>query len=229
VTFYQLAGTLNTVFVLVAVSGIWFQVRKIWELKRSHEKPPTEILSLNQFATGFLAYWAFFVYGYSIRPFNHFLAWPRLVACLLTLLILLEIWRDRRTRASLAVLSTAIALMLLGLAGLGLGASFSDEGRVVSQTLIVAAAVLLGQGYLHQIAMIWRSGKTGAISLRMNQFILAMDVTGILFAFSLGIAVGWPLLLLSLVSGITKLAIMWLFRWTRFSPMAMQRRAAEIS
>ncbi len=228
-TLYQLAGALNAVFVLVAVGGIWLQVRKIWDLKNSRASRPTEILSLNQFATAFLAYWAFFVYGYSIHPFNHFLAWPRLVACLLTLLILLEIYRDRKTPASLAVLATAVTLMLIGLAGLGLSAGFSDEGRVISQTLIVATALLLGQGYAHQIALIWRSGKTGAVSLRMNQLILAMDVTGVLFAFAMGIGLGWPLLLLSMVSGATKLAIMWLFRWVRFSPVAMQRRAAEIS
>ena len=96
-SFYQLAGALNTVCVLFGVYGVWLQIRKIWERKHAPALGrPTEILSLNYFATGFVASWSFFVYGYSIQPFNHVLVWPRLVAFLLTLVVLYEIQHDRR-------------------------------------------------------------------------------------------------------------------------------------
>jgi len=42
----------------------------------------------------------------------------------------------------------------------------------------------------------------------------------------MGFAAGWPLLLLSTVSAITKIVAMWHFRWVRLSPIALQRRHA---
>ena len=69
-------------------------------------------------------------------------------------------------------------------------------------------------------------GRTGAVSLRMSQLILLMDISTIVFAFAfafafaMGLRLGWPLLLLAVVSGSTKLIILWLFRWERRSAAA---------
>ena len=121
----------------------------------------------------------------------------------------------------------ACALLLCaGVAGLAFGPTFSDEKRVISQSLIVAVTVLLAQGYAHQIRLIWRSGRTGAVSLKMSQFILAMDVSTIFFACVMGLKTGWPLLLLACVSATTKLIIMWLFRWEKISTAARIKRQA---
>ena len=112
------------------------------------------------------------------------------------------------------------------MAGLAFGPTFTDEKRVISQSLIVAITVLLAQGYAHQIRLIWRSGKTGAVSLKMSQFILAMDISTIFFACVMGLKTGWPLLLLACVSATTKLIIMWLFRWEKISTAARIKRQA---
>ncbi|MCS4278726.1 hypothetical protein [Stenotrophomonas rhizophila] len=101
-----------------------------------------------------------------------------------------------------------------------------DEGRVLASAMIVAITVLLAQGYAHQILLIWRSGRTGAVSLRMSQLILLMDISTIVFAFAMGLRLGWPLLLLAVVSGSTKLAILWLFRWERRSTGGGKSRSA---
>ncbi|HZR68095.1 MAG TPA: hypothetical protein VFB01_03465 [Burkholderiales bacterium] len=223
---YQVAGLLNAITILASLSGVWAQFAKIRERKRDPGAGrPTEILSLNQFTVSLFAFWSFFVYGYSIEPFNHYLVWPRLVGCFLVLAILYEIYADRRTRASRVVFFCGSALLALGICGLLLGRSFKDEGRLASTSLIVAVSLLLAQAYWHQIGLIWRSGKTGALSLRMNQTILAMDCSTIFFALTMGLAAGWPLLMLALVSGSTKLVVLWLFRWTRLSPEAERRRA----
>ena len=223
---YQIAGLLNAITILASLTGVWAQLALIRERKRDPAVGrPTEILSLNQFTVSFFAFWSFFVYGYSIEPFNHYLVWPRLVGCFLVLAILREIFADRRTRASAIAFSFAAALLALGVGGLVLGHSFKDEGRLASTTLIVAVSLLLAQAYWHQIGLIWRSGKTGALSLRMNQMILAMDCSTIFFALTMGLAAGWPLLMLALVSGSTKLGVLWLFRWARLSPEAERRRA----
>lgn len=217
--FYTVAGAINTAFILLSLVGVWAQLRKVWQ-RRASGTPgaiATDILSLNQFTVSFLAYLSFFVYGYSIQPFNHFIVWPRLLASILVLLILREIWMDRRSRAATGGLALACLALLCALAGLVWGQRHVDEGRVLASAMIVAITVLLAQGYAHQILLIWRSGRTGAVSLRMSQLILLMDISTIVFAFAMGLRLGWPLLLLAVVSGSTKLAILWLFRWERRS------------
>jgi hypothetical protein len=229
VSFYQLAGALNIACVLLGVYGIWLQIRKIRERKHSPAAGrPTEILSLNNFATTFVASWSFFVYGYSIQPFNHVLVWPRLVTFSLTLMVLYEIQRDRRSPASVAVFAIAGVLALAGLVGLAYAPVVADDTRRVSQMLVVIITALLIQANFHQIALIWRSGKTGAVSIRMNQFFLTMDASGILFGLAMGIGTGWPLILLSAGSAIPKLIILWLFRWVR-SDAAARRRQEEVA
>ena len=69
-------------------------------------------------------------------------------------------------------------------------------------------------------------GQANRVSLRLHQFFLLKDLSTIAFALAMGLASGWPLLLLSSVSGITKLATMWHFRCARLSPAAEQRRNA---
>lgn len=220
--FYTVAGAINTAFILLSLVGVWAQLRKVWQRRASATAgaSATDILSLNQFTVSFLAYLSFFVYGYSIQPFNHFIVWPRLLASVLVLLILREIWTDRLSRTATASLVVACVALLCALLGLVWGQRHVDEGRVLASAMIVAVTALLAQGYAHQILLIWRSGRTGAVSLRMSQLILLMDISTIVFAFAMGLRLGWPLLLLAVVSGSTKLIILWLFRWERRSAAA---------
>lgn len=223
---YIIFGSLNSFFIVFSLLGVWSQLVKIWHRKQQAETQhsPTELLSLNQFSVSFFAYFCFFVYGYSIQPFNHFLVWPRGVAALLVGFILFEIWRDRKTHSALVVCVIAVTAFILGLLGLFTGSGYNDEGKLISTSLILIITVLLAQGYYHQIKLIWVSGKTGAVALKMSQFILLMDVSTIAFALTMGLEDGWPLILLATTSGITKLLIMYLFRWVRVSPFALQRR-----
>lgn len=224
--FYTVAGAINTAFILLSLVGVWAQLRKVWQRRSAGaaDGTATDILSLNQFTVSFLAYLSFFVYGYTIQPFNHFIVWPRLLASLLVLLILHEICKDRRSRAAITSLAAACLVLLCALAGLVWGQRHVDEGRVLASAMIVAITVLLAQGYAHQILLIWRSGRTGAVSLRMSQLILLMDVSTVVFAVAMGLRLGWPLLLLAVVSGSTKLVILGLFRWEQRSPLAAHKR-----
>ena len=225
----EIAGGLNSVLIIASLWGIWSQVKKVWHRRQEGEDSATAILSLNQFSVSYLAYWSFFVYGYSIKPFNHFIVWPRLIAAVLVMLLLYEIWRDRRSVSARIVFSFAILMLLLGLIGLGLtmltGPLLVDQGRVISQVLIVTITILLAQAYAHQIRLILASGSTGAASIRMSQFIFAMDLSSIFLGLMLGLKDGWPLLLLASVSAVTKLVMMYLFYWVRVSEVASNRRA----
>jgi hypothetical protein len=227
--FYNIAGTVNTAFILLSLLGVGAQ----WRLVRRRRgrtgatDSATAVLSLNQFTVSFLAYLSFFVYGYSVTPFNHFIVWPRLLASVLVMAILVEIWRDRRNRSATTSLMATALLLLCAMAGLAWGGRHVDEGRVVASAMIVVITALLAQGYAHQILLILRNGHTGAVSLRMSQLILLMDLSTIVFAFAMGLRMGWPLLLLAVVSGCTKLVILYLFRWQHGAGARSRRNHAE--
>ena len=138
--------------------------------------------------------------------------------------ILLEIWLDRKSRAArLSVVLAAASLVLAG-AGLLSGETIADQGRHIATLLIVLVSVFIAQGYYHQIRLILKAGQTGAVDLKMSQFILLMDISTIAFALSMGVKEGWPLLTLAITSAITKLIIMYLFRWVNVSNVAARRR-----
>jgi len=226
---YHLFGTLSTLFYLLSLTGILLQLRliqrrKVQDVIRPTAGFATNILSLNQFTVGFLAYYAFFIYGFSIDPFNHYLVWPRLVAMLLTLWILYEIFIDRKNRSSSVVLICCGFLTFIGVIALCLGSPLMTASRSLSQLLAVVVSVLLAQGYVHQIVMVRKNGQTGAVSKQMHQFILLKDIFTVIFGFVMGLADGWPLILLCGTSLLTKIAILWQFRWARTSPVALSRR-----
>jgi len=224
---YDSLGTLNTLFIFVSLIGVFSQLNKIWQRKQQHDTKhkAAELLSLNQFSVSFLAYFSFFIYGYSIEPFNHYIVWPRLIASLLVVLIITEIWRDRRSNKTATCLGLCLLILFLGILGFFFGEVINDQSKQVSSAIIVIVTVLIAQGYYHQIRLILRSGQTGAVDLRMSQFILMMDISTIAFALSMGPANGWPLLMLAIVSGSTKVVIMFLFRWVATSDTAKSRRS----
>lgn len=221
---YNIFGALNTIFITVSLYGVYSQLTTVWHRKQSNSNSATELLSVNQFTVSYLAYLSFFIYGYSIAPFNHYIVWPRLIASILVAFILYEIWLDRRNNTSKVTLSIALISLFLALLGLVIGHSISDEGKLISTSIIIIVSVLIGQGYFHQIRLIIGSGKTGAVDLKMSQFILLMDISTIAFACTMGLSNGWPLLVLAITSAITKLIIMYLFHWVKVSATAKQRR-----
>src|SRR2546430_14588178 len=98
---YHITGLISAAIFLLTVGGLWSQLQFIFQRKRTAGRGgvaqrPTAILSLNQFVSSFLAFFSFFLYGACLERFNHYLVWPRLLACLLTLAVLYEIMRDRR-------------------------------------------------------------------------------------------------------------------------------------
>ncbi|WDE13466.1 hypothetical protein [Thalassomonas haliotis] len=228
---YTFWGLTNSLFILLSLYGIYLQLKKIRQRKARPRNPgtATQILSIRQFVVSFLAYLSFYIYGYSIEPFNHFIVWPRLVAASLVLAVLYHIWHDRRNRPARAALVTAAACYVLAAAGFVASLlferwHFNDHSKNIATGLILAITLFLAYGYYAQIKLIIVNGATGAVELKMSQMILLMDVSTIAFALSMGLASGWPLLLLAGVSGITKVIILYLFRWVRVSKSARLRR-----
>jgi len=226
---YHITGLISAAIFLLTIGGLWTQCQLIFKRNKAFAtgnlaQRPTAVLSLNQFVSSFLAFFSFFLYGACLQRFNHYLVWPRLIATLLTLVVLYEIMRDRREpRAIISFLGCAVFL-LAAPALLMFHPDSAASAKLISQVLIVVATVILAQGYLHQVFVIRQSGLTGAVSLRMHQCFLLKDLSTIAFAWTMGMAAGWPILLLSAVSAITKMITIWHFRWTRLSPLARERR-----
>src|SRR2546423_66330 len=115
---YHITGAISAVIFLLTLGGLWSQLGFIFVRKRAFgsgqlAQRPTAILSLNQFVSSFLAFFAFFLYGACLKPFNHYLVWSRLAATLLTLIILFEILRDRRDTRSIVSFSACVALLVV--------------------------------------------------------------------------------------------------------------------
>jgi len=226
---FNIFGTLNTLFIFISLFGIYAQLNKVWQRKKQNPQGAAEILSLNQFTVSFFAYISFYIYGYSIEPFNHYIVWPRLIASLLVAAILYEIWQNRKTKQAKVAFIFVCLFLVSSIVLMPFGGQFHDQSKVISSTLIILITLFLAQGYYHQIMLIIRSGKTGAVALKMSQFILLMDISTIAFALTMGWSLGWPLMLLATVSATTKLIIMYLFYWVRVSKKAEQIRTQQLT
>ena len=228
---YHITGLISSAIFLLTLNGLGAQLRFLWlrqQQASSTTERPTAVLSVNQFVSSFLAFFSFFLYGACLERFNHYLVWPRLAASLLTLAVLFEILRDRREPVAAVAFAGCSLLMATASVLLVVIPGAAEWGRTLSQSLIVAATLVLAQGYLHQVLLIRQTGSTGGVSARLHQCFFWKDVSTIVFALTMETSNGWPLLLLSSVSALTKLVTLWHFRWVRLSPIAEQRRTAGL-
>lgn len=226
---YLAAGVVNAAFMALSFTGAWEQWRAV-RRRRAAPRPgesATDLLSLQQNAASFIGASSFFVYGYALPVLDHFLVWPRLAAALLYLMICLEIRHDRPGRSINALAMAMSALLLLEIGGLLARKLVIGQLDRLAVPLMLGVALMLAAGYGHQIALIWRSGRTGAVSLRTMQFILAMDVSTLALALCIGLRTAWAMAVVAIVSALTKIVLLALFRWVRLSPRAAKRRNAS--
>src|SRR5262245_1501513 len=188
---YHITGLISAVIFLLTASGLWLQLQFVWKRKcacaAGTGQRPTAVLSLNQFVSSFLAFYSFFLYGGCLPRFNHYLVWTRLVASVLTLLVLYEMMVDRRDIRTIIAVVSGVALMIAAPVVFLLHPEGSRWAQTLSQTLIVVVTIILAQGYTHQIFLIRQSGQTGAVALRMHQLFFLKDVSTIVFALAMGI------------------------------------------
>lgn len=229
---YHITGSVSAFIFLLTIGGLWAQLSLVWQRRRQADRAgnanekPTAVLSVNQFVSSFLAFFSFYLYGACLERFNHYLVWPRLAAAILTLAVLFEIVRDRRDPLSFVSLVGCSFLLIAASFALLFVPGAAEWGRTFSGSLIVVVTAILAQGYLHQVVVIRRTGTTGGVSAKLHQFFLWKDIATMAFAATMGFASGWPVMLMSVVSGLTKVITLWHFRWVRLSPVARERREA---
>jgi len=219
-TGYHAAGLVNLVFYGIALLGTAHQLREVMRRRDSGLGPgaATAVISLNQLSVSFLGYYAFFVYGYCVRPFNHYLVWPRLVGVVLVLAILRALALDRRDVPARAIYAGGVAMLFPALTVLAARPEISAEARAIPQVLAVLATVLLVQGFGHQIVLLRRARSVGAISTWMHVSTFVKDFSLAAFGVAMGVAQGWPLILMGGTSTVVKsvlLAHLWAYRPVR--------------
>jgi hypothetical protein len=224
------AAVVNASLASICFSGAALQWVKIGRLRRErHAGQGTDLLSLGQFSSSFTGALVAFVFGYTAPAFEHALVWPRLASAAVYLAIIWEIRSDRKSTVPSICALASMGMLLAAVAGMFARERFAAVGHPLSQMAMIAVACMLAAGYGHQIRIIRRSGSTGALSREMNQFIVAMDLSGLALALAIGINSAWPLVVVSGVSLCTKVWILWLFRWVRVSPRAGLLRAEPAS
>jgi hypothetical protein len=227
---YHYFGIFAASTFMFTVLGLYFQLalvlkRRILSLENSFEhESPTNILSLNQLSSIFLACYAFFLYGICVIPINHYLAWPRFIAMLILLMLFYQILIDRFNLWSRVVFYLACSMLVASSLVFWLIEYMQQSIKYLAQGLVVFATIVLAQGYFHQILLIRRSCSTGAVSIRFHQGVLLTALSTVAFGIAIGIKDGWPLILLASVSATLKLITLWHFRWVRISKATQKKK-----
>src|SRR5260370_25087595 len=97
---------------------------------------------------------------------------------------------DRRAARPVGVFAACSAATLAALSFLAAGVKVSQRGRAFTQGLVLVSAVIVAQGYAHQLAVIRRTGRSGGVSLRMHQLTLLKDVSTMMLGAAMGLKTG---------------------------------------
>ncbi len=203
---YHLLGLLSSAIFIFTWVGLFAQIQRISQQQLKVEED-NHSLSLNQFGSSFFAFYAMFIFGIAVEPFNHYLVWTRCGACLLTLFILVRIWRLRRTRTAAGVSLLASAALVGGFISMGFR-PFPALAQLGANTLMLLVTVILIQGTLHQWLLLRRRQHIGSLSFGLFYGILAKDISTLLFGLTMPFAQAWPLLVLNGASVITRGAVL---------------------
>lgn len=232
---YHFFGIVSAAAFMLTVLGLFYQLafvlkrRKLFLEGALFNDKPTNIISLNQLNSIYLACYSFFLYGICTTPINHYLAWPRFMAMLVILLLFYQILIDRRNLCATIVFYFTSSLLILSSFIFWLKEDIQQYAKYVAQGLVIIATLVLAQGYYHQILLIRRSGRTGAVSIRFHQCVLLTALSTVAFGFAIGLKDGWPLVLLASVSATLKVITLWHFRWVKISKTAEIRRSKFIT
>ena len=199
---YHILATVSAVAFLLTWYGLAKQIINIKKLRESNQSS-TQSLSTNQFASSFFAFYANFIFGIAIEPFSHYLVWTRFGALLLILVILFQLWQDRRSIPTGLVLGLCATAMVIGLCSIGFR-PYPNIAKLGANSLMLIVTALLVQGTLHQLLVVRRSKAIGALSPALFKSILIKDITTLAFALTMPIAVAWPLIVLNGASVITR-------------------------
>ncbi|GMM69079.1 hypothetical protein MTsDn1_23740 [Alteromonas sp. MTD1] len=203
---YHIMGLASSALFLLTWFGLWSQIKSMNKYQYLC-RDANNSLSLNQFGSSYFAFFSLFLFGISVEPFNHYLVWTRFGALLLTLVIIMKIWQQRRGPVTTIVTSMATLVFLAGIASMFFR-PFPAIAQLGTATLMLGVTVILFQGTLHQLLVLKRRQKVGSLSATLFKNILIKDVSTLLFGLTMPLSQSWPLLVLNGTSVIMRGAVL---------------------
>jgi hypothetical protein len=216
---YHFTGIISALLSILASAGLATQVRFLWKRHRERQEGQSisEGLSLNRFVTSFIVFLAMFTYGGLLNPFNHYLAWPRVIGIFLVLLILWIIFCDRKCRGSAWSFIGCLSVSVISVLVVVFERPIENTNMIVLPILVVIVSLLYLQGGIVQIQMIRRSRKTGGLSCGMHQLFVLKDISLVIFAVAMGVRDGWPILFTCAIGLTVNITTLWCFRWVHLA------------
>lgn len=207
---YHWLGSLSAALFLLTWFGLYQQIKAI-ESRRLAGLASTRSLSMNQFSSSYLAFYANFIFAIALEPFNHYLFWTRIGALLLVLFVIVRIWQERSSRKNQLIVAGSVGLLLLGLVSI-LYRPYPGIAQLGATSLMLIVTVILVQGTLHQCWLVYTNKTRGDLSATLFKSILIKDVSTLAFALTIPIEQAWPLLLLNGMSVVTRGLLLVLIR-----------------
>jgi hypothetical protein len=199
-TGYHFWGLLSSALFLLSVPAIFHQLQVIWKRKKlkasgALSEPTTQSISLNQIFSSYCGVYSFFLFGLVSKTPDPFLTYPRAIVGILLYLVVVEICKDRQSRASQAALAVCSISVLFSVVLVLSGARSSSFVESLANSIVCFATVLLAQGNISQYLVLKESRKRGAVSIPMHLALYLKDFAGMMFGFQLG-ASAWSIILM---------------------------------
>ncbi|PHR73461.1 MAG: hypothetical protein COA66_03470 [Arcobacter sp.] len=214
---YNIVGSLSTLLFIGCLWGLYEQIKKIKKRELEYDYTSknlayaTQSISVNGFFSSFIAFYAFYIYSIFLDNIDYFIFGTRLLASLVTLYILFLIYKDRTALKEKLPFTIAFIAMILSIGILFFREESMIIGKNTSITIIITSTIIMFQGGISQIITIFKHKCTGALSLKMNIIFCLKDVMNIIFGFVIGIADGWPLILMGTISAFLKISVIFQF------------------
>lgn len=191
---FHLAGIVQAALFLLSITALYVQLQTIRHRRSGKivtNEPATENLSFIALMGSFLAFFSFFLVSAVTVPFASYIYWTRIPACLLALLLLEQLTRDRpalKYRAAFTGGTFSFVLFLI--------LSLWDRELLFPlkhpfEILVLIAGFVLLSGQVHQLQILIRTQRLGALSLKARALNLCKDLSTVAFGLVLGTAQSW--------------------------------------
>lgn len=214
---YQWVGTVSSILYIGCLWGVLQQILTIQHRRKKYDTDEeragfaTRSLSVNGFSSSFFSFYSAYIYSIMMPQVDYFIFFTRFFACLITIWVLFELFRDRLLTAHRLPFWVALLLILISAFVFIFRDSLIDSGKKFSISMMLVATAIMFQGGLAQILSIIKQGCTGALSLKMTIVFFFKDLCNVAFGAVIGIDEGWPLMLMGAVSAALKLTNLILF------------------
>ena len=196
---YHITGILQAALFILSISAVYVQLRLV-RIRRqmigcqSIPELPTDNLSVVAVAGAFAAFLSFLMFSTATQPFAHYIFWSRIPACILAILLLWEFRHDHATGVVRVLGPIATVLFGAGIVSTALFPGMSRECIHLIEALVIVTGVVLIGGQIHQLWLLLKRRRVGALSLKARMLNLMKDVSTIAFGLMIGAQQSWSLI-----------------------------------